>query len=139
MEMKAKQRREKRWTRRGRLLSLFGYMPPRTCMSLLRCPEKRRRGTEGWGKGHESGQRKCGQGGDVRYSFSLSHIGLLSLLRCPEWSEKKEKRKRKRRVKSRENEKYNRKLAFVRRVVAKRNTETKINREKMGKARTSPG
>ena len=24
------------------------------------------------------------QGGDARYSFSLSHIGLLSLLRCPE-------------------------------------------------------
>ena len=25
-------------------------------LSLLRCPEKRRRGTEGWGKGQESGQ-----------------------------------------------------------------------------------
>ena len=55
-------------------------------------------------------------------------------------------REKERRVKSRENKKYIRKLAFVRRVVAKerkkniyiKNTETKINREKMGKARTSP-
>ena len=27
MEMKAMQGREKRWARRGRLLSLFGYLP----------------------------------------------------------------------------------------------------------------
>ena len=32
----------------------------------------------------EKKKKKGGQGGDVRYSFSLSHIGLLSLLRCPE-------------------------------------------------------
>ena len=38
--MKAIQRREKRWARRGRLLSLFGCLPLRTCMSLLRCPKK---------------------------------------------------------------------------------------------------
>ena len=72
--MKAKQRREKRWTRQGRLLSLFGYLLLQTCMSFLRCPEKRRRGTEGWGKGQESGQRKVGQGRDVRYSFCLTLV-----------------------------------------------------------------
>ena len=91
----------------------------RTACSFFDARNKRRRGTEGWGEGQESGQRKGGQGGDVRYSFSLSHIGLLSLLRSPEWSE----RRKKRRVKSRENEKYNRKLAFVRRVVAKERKE----------------
>ena len=42
---------EKRWARRGRLLSLFGYLPLWICLSLLRCPEKRRTGTEGWGNG----------------------------------------------------------------------------------------
>ena len=63
-------------------------------MSLLRCLEKRRRGTKEWGKGQESGQRKGGQGGDIRYSFSLSHIGLLSLLQCPELSEKEREREK---------------------------------------------
>ena len=48
------QKIEKRWARRGRLLSLFGYLPFRICMSLLRCPEKEKE-TEGWGKGQESG------------------------------------------------------------------------------------
>ena len=75
MEMKAIQGREKRWARRGRLLSLFSYLPLRICMSLLRCPE---------------------------------------------WSEKE-------RENSRENEKYNRKLALVGRVVAK---ERKIEKQK---------
>ena len=84
MEMKAIQGREKRWAKRGRLLSLFGCLPLRTCMSLLRCPEKRRRGTEGWGRATKVDREKGGQGGDVRYSFSPSHIGLLSLLRYPE-------------------------------------------------------
>ena len=77
MEMKAIQRIEKRWTRQGLLLSLFGYLPLQICMSFLRCPEKRRRGTEGWGKGQESEQRKDGQGGDVRYSFCLTLVSCF--------------------------------------------------------------
>ena len=95
MEMKAIQGREKRWARRGRLLSLFGYLPLRICMSLLRCPEKRR-GTEGWGKGQESGQRKDGQGGDVRYSF------CLTLVSCPFFDARtviREREKKKERLK----------------------------------------
>ena len=47
-------------------------------------PGKKRRGTEGWGRAKKVDRKKGGQGGGVRYSFSLSHIGLLSLLRCPE-------------------------------------------------------
>ena len=66
------------------------------------------------------------QGRDVKYSFSLSHIGLLSLLRCLEI------RKRERRVDREENEKDDRKLALVRRAVAKKN-----NRQKLDKVRTS--
>ena len=57
-------------------------------------PGKKRRGTEGWGRAKKVDRKKGGQGGGVRYSFSLSHIGLLSLLRCPERSEKKRERGR---------------------------------------------
>ena len=44
------------------------------------------------GRAKKVDRKKGGQGGDVRYSFSLSHIGLLSLLRCPERSEKERER-----------------------------------------------
>ena len=85
------------------------------------CPffDARKRG-EGQKDGGKAKKVDREKGGDVSYSFSLSHIGLLSLLRCPEWSEKE-------RENSRENEKYNRKLALVGRVVAmeKLNRETK--------------
>ena len=55
MEMKAMQGREKRWTRRGRLLSLFGYLPlVESACPFFDARNKRRRGTEGWGKGQES-------------------------------------------------------------------------------------
>ena len=47
----AKERKIEKQKRRGRLLSLFGCLPLRICMSFLRYPEKRRRGTEGWGEG----------------------------------------------------------------------------------------
>ena len=68
------QGREKRWTKRGHLLSLFGYLPFPIDMSLLRCPEKRRRWTEGSWKGQESGQRKGGQGGGRQVQFlTVSH------------------------------------------------------------------
>ena len=56
MEMKAIQGRERRWTRRGRLLSLFGYLPfVESACPFFDARNKRRRGTEGCGKGQESG------------------------------------------------------------------------------------
>ena len=88
--MKAIQGREKRWARQGRLLSLFGCLPLKICMSLLRCPEKRRRWTEGSGKGQESGQRKGGQGGD-QPSGTVSHC--LTLVSCPFFDARNDQRK----------------------------------------------
>ena len=46
--------------------------------------ERDRRMGEGPRKRIKKFFEKSGQGGDVRYSFSLSHISLMSHLRCPE-------------------------------------------------------
>ena len=51
---------------------------------LSSMPGKEDRDRRMGGKAKKVDREKGGQGGDVRYSFSLSHIGLLSLLRCPE-------------------------------------------------------
>ena len=91
MEMKTIQRREKRWARRGCLLSLFGYLPLRICMSLLRCPEKRRRGTEGWGKAKKVDREKVGKAG---MSGTVSHC--LTLVSCPFFDARNDQRKRER-------------------------------------------
>ena len=53
-------------------------------LSSMPGKEKERDRKIGEGPKKKRGSRKGRQGGDVRYSFSLSHIGLLSLLRCPE-------------------------------------------------------
>ena len=76
---------------RGRLLSLFGYMPPRTRMSLLRCPEKRRRRTEGWGKSQKVDREKMGKAGT---SGTVSHC--LTMVSCPFFDARKDQRKRER-------------------------------------------
>jgi len=91
MEMKTIQRREKRWARRGCLLSLFGYLPLRICMSLLRCPEKRTRGTEGWGKAKKVDREKVGKAG---MSGTVSHC--LTLVSCPFFDARNGQRKRER-------------------------------------------
>ena len=59
-------------------------------------------------------REKMGKAGT---SGTVSHC--LTLVSCPFFDARNGQRKKERRVKSRENEKYNRKLAFVRRVVAK--------------------
>ena len=92
MEMKGIQGREKRWARRGRLLSLFGCLPLRICMSLLRCPEKRKRGTEGWGKAKKVDRKKVGMAGT---SGTVSHC--LTLVSCPFFDTRNDHRERRRR------------------------------------------
>ena len=57
------------------------------------CPffDARKREGEGQkdgGRAKKVDREKGGQGGDVRYSFSLSHVGLLSLLGCLEIRER---------------------------------------------------
>ena len=88
MEMKTIQRREKRWARRGCLLSLFGYLPLRICMSLLRCPEKRTRGTEGWGKAKKVDREKVGK---ARTSAEPVRLSATSNLHVPSSMPGKEK------------------------------------------------
>ena len=63
-------------------------------------------------------REKVGKAGT---SGTVSHC--LTLVSCPFFDARNGQRKKERRVKSRENEKYNRKLAFVRRVVAKERKE----------------
>ena len=135
MEIKAIQGREKRWTRRGRLLSLFGCLPLRTCMSRLRCPEKRRRGTEvGEGPRKWIENRWARRGRQVQF-LTVSHWspvpssmpGIIIMTR-----------ERQRRVNSRENEKLTwRKTSFGEEGCRKIKIRETKNREKMGKARTS--
>ena len=90
--MKAIQGREKRWVRRGRLLSLFGCLPLRICMSLLRCPEKRRRGTEGGGRAKKVDREKVCKAGT---SGTVSHG--LTLVSCPFFDARNDQRERERR------------------------------------------
>ena len=92
MEMKAIQGRKKRCARRGRLLSLFGYLPLRNLHVSSSMLGTRGEGQKDGGRAKKVDREKGGQGGDVRYSFSLSHIGLLSLLPCPEVRERKRER-----------------------------------------------
>ena len=79
MEMKAMQGREKRWTRRGRLLSLFGYLP----LVEPACPffDARKREGEGQkdgGRAKKVDREKVGKAGT---SGTVSHC--LTLVSCP--------------------------------------------------------
>ena len=60
-------------------------------MSLLRCPEKRRRGTEGWGKAKKVDREKVGKAGT---SGTVSHC--LTLVSCPFFDARNGQRKRER-------------------------------------------
>ena len=60
-------------------------------MSLLRCPKKRRRGTEGWGKAKKVDREKVGKAGT---SGTVSHC--LTLVSCPFFDARNGQRKRER-------------------------------------------
>ena len=92
MEMKTIQGREKRWARRGRLLSMFGCLPLRTCMSLVRCPEKEERDrTEAGGRAKKVDREKVGKAGT---SGTVSHC--LTLVSCPFFDARNDQRERER-------------------------------------------
>ena len=77
---------EKRWPRRGPSAKPVRLSATSNLHVLSSMPGKEKeRDRRMGGRAQESGYReKVGKAGDVRYSFSLSHIGLLSLRRCPE-------------------------------------------------------
>ena len=89
--MNAIQRGEKRWARRGRLLSLFGYLPLRICMSLLRCPEKtqKQRDRRMGGRAKKVDREKVGKAGT---SGTVSHY--LTLVSCPFFDARTDQRKK---------------------------------------------
>ena len=92
MEMKAVQGREKRWARRGRLLSLFGHLP----LVESACPffndrNKRRRGTEGGGRPRKWIEKRWARRGRQVQFLTVSHWS-------PVPSSMLEKKKRKKKV-----------------------------------------
>ena len=90
---------------RGRLLSLCACLPPGS--ASFRCPEKRSEGTERLGQEGSrrwTVSRRARRGRQVQ--FSLSHVGLLSLVQCQELSDGE---KKSRQWRERKDEKHNNK------------------------------
>ena len=92
MDMKAIQRREKRWARRGRLLSLFGCLPLRTCFPFFDARKREREGQKDGGRAKKVDREKVGKAGT---SGTVSHC--LTLVFCPFFDARNDQRKRRRR------------------------------------------